>query len=64
MIASEMASRHQPMNWLDSIGFQTLVTQEAFPKRESSRIIELPMIENLLSTAPIKMNRQHEENSE
>ncbi len=23
MIASETASRHQPMNWRDSIGFQT-----------------------------------------
>ncbi len=34
VIASETASRHQPMNWRDSIGFQTSVTQEAFPKRE------------------------------
>ncbi len=43
MIASEMASRHQPINWRDSIGFQTSVTQEAFPKRESSRRVSFPI---------------------
>ncbi len=30
--ASGAASRHQPMNCHDSIGFQTSVTQEAFSK--------------------------------
>ncbi len=44
--ASGAASRHQPMNWRDSIGFQTSVTQEAFPKREARSVSE-HMKENL-----------------
>ncbi len=46
MIASETASRHQPMNWRDSIGFQTSVTQEAFPKREKLTQRLVPYSEN------------------
>ncbi len=42
MSASGAASRHQPMNWRDSIGFQTLVTQKAFPKREA-RSVSFPI---------------------
>ncbi len=38
--ASGAASLHQPMNWCDSIGFQTSVTQEAFPKREARSVSE------------------------
>ncbi len=45
MSASGAASRHQPMNWRDSIGFQTSVTQEAFPMREARSVSE-PMKEN------------------
>ncbi len=39
MIASETASRHQPMNWHDSIWVRTSVTQEAFPKRKPQRLV-------------------------
>ncbi len=46
MIVSETASRHQPMNWRDSMGFQTSVTQEAFPKREKLTQRLLPYSEN------------------
>ncbi len=42
MSASGVASRHQPMNWHDSIGFQTLVTQKAFPNREA-RSVSFPI---------------------
>ncbi len=38
MSASGVASRHQPMNWRDSIGFQTSVTQKAFPKCEAHSV--------------------------
>ncbi len=45
MSVSGAASRHQPINWRDSIGFQTSVTQKAFPKREARSVSE-PMNEN------------------
>ncbi len=44
MIASETASRHQPMNWRDSIWVQTSVTQWAFPMRSTQHLI--PYSEN------------------
>ncbi len=45
MIASETASRHQPMNWRDSIWVQTSVSQWAFPKREVTQRL-VPYSEN------------------
>ncbi len=44
VIASETASRHQPMNWRDSIWVQTLVTQGAFPMRSTQHLV--PYSEN------------------
>ncbi len=44
VIASETASRHQPMNWRDSIWVQTSVTQWAFPMRSTQRLV--PYSEN------------------
>ncbi len=44
VIASEMASRHKPMNWRDSIWVQTSVAQWAFPMRSTQRLV--PYSEN------------------
>ncbi len=52
MSALGAASRHQPMNWRDSIGFQTSVTQKAFPKREACSVSE-PMKENTAAIASV-----------
>ncbi len=41
VIASETASRHQPMNWRDSIWVQTSVTEWAFPMRSTQRLVHL-----------------------
>ncbi len=47
VIASETASRHQPMNWRDSIWVSDSVTRWAFPMRKAKlRSVELPMKEN------------------
>ncbi len=43
VIASETASRHQPMNWRDSIWVQDSVTRRR--SRSSQRSVELPMKE-------------------
>ncbi len=45
MIASETASRHQPINWRDSIWVQTSVTQWAFPDAFNAALSS-PMKEN------------------
>ncbi len=37
VIASETASRHQPMNWRDSIWVSDSVTQWAFPMRKATQ---------------------------
>ncbi len=44
VIASETASRHQPMNWRDSIWVQDSVTRRR--SRSGQRSVELPMKEN------------------
>ncbi len=44
VIASETVSRHQPMNWRDSIWVQTSVTQWAFTMRSTQRLV--PYSEN------------------
>ncbi len=40
----DAASRHQPMNWRDSIWVQTSVSQWAFPMRSMQRLV--PYSEN------------------
>ncbi len=45
VIASEMASRHQPMNWRDSIWVSDSVTQWAFPMRKATQCL-VPYSEN------------------
>ncbi len=44
MIASEMASRHQPMNWRDSIEASDIGHAGAFPMRSTQRLV--PYSEN------------------
>ncbi len=51
VIASEMASRHQPMNWRDSIWVQDSVTRRR--SRSGQRSVELPMKENIRGFSPL-----------
>ncbi len=44
MIASETASRHQPMNWCDSIGASDIGHAGGVPKGKPQRLI--PYSEN------------------
>ncbi len=51
LIASEMASRHQPMNWRDSIWVQTR-SRSGRSRCVKLRSVEFPMKENIAEHSP------------